>query len=132
MTSATPGSIWLDDRGRYLRVDALTDDHAQCTVIAKTVGQRITRGGTTTGLRVDRLTAMTPVERAPELSPPDHAWIGIDRTNQILYLDGHPVLYHVGSSGPRIKHLDGGGLAVTVTLYATSVRDVHPDPKQPR
>lgn len=118
------GDIYLDNRGRYLRVDALATTSAACTVIARTVGcDRIAASNTATSMIIDRLKAMTKVDSAPEISPPDHHEIGINQRDQIIVIDGHPVPYAVTASGPRVK---GGGdeWTVTVTLSTRAVRNL--------
>lgn len=118
--------IWLDDRGRYLRVDEITDGgQAVMVVVAQRIGDRVMAPMRAVSMDVAKVPKrMTLVDAAPEPTGPDIATASIDYTAQTIDLGAGPVPYYVGSSGPRVRFTDDGdgSALITLTLYVGQIR----------
>ncbi|NEW49383.1 hypothetical protein GV792_04905 [Nocardia cyriacigeorgica] len=127
MTAIEPGQIWLDTRGRYLRVDEITDQgQAVMVVVAQLVGDRVMAPMRAVSMDVAKVSKrMTLVDSAPQPTGPDIANLTIDYRDQTIVLGAGPVPYYVGSSGPRVRLLDGGAALVTVTFYAGHIHTIY-------
>ncbi|MCC3311493.1 hypothetical protein [Nocardia africana] len=122
----TPGAIFRDNRGRWMRVDTIVDQSAILTVIAQQIGDRIVAPMRDTSMALNRLAKLDRVDTAPEPSGPDFPAIHIDRTNQtVRFGDGPELPYHIGSAGPHIKFGDDGSATVSITFRTATVLEFY-------
>lgn len=129
MSAVEPTQIWLDNRGRFLRVDAISDTgQAAMVVVAQKIGDRIMAPMRAVSMDVAKVPKrMTLVDAAPAPTGPDIAALTIDCRDQTIVLGDGPVPYYVASSGPRVRFVDDTETAalVTVTFYAGRVRTIY-------